>query len=187
MKEPDLYDLCKASQDGRLKKAIKEVKMNRNNKDLIKQLTDFKACEDAIKWVKNNKYSLKTAWKKCKRADWLLWYMCRTEMATQKERIHIICDCAETALKYVPKGEDRPRLAIEAARKYADNPTEKNLAKLNKARAATWAAGNAARAAGDAARAAGDAAGNAAWDATWAAGNATHKKMCRMIRRKIKI
>jgi hypothetical protein len=45
------------------------------------------------------------------------------ELGTQRERIHVICDCAETSLRYVPKGEDRPRFAIEAARRYADNPT----------------------------------------------------------------
>jgi hypothetical protein len=179
------------------------------NTELIKQLTDFKACEDAIQWVRDNKYTLKEAWAKSKRADWLLWYMCRTEMATQKERIHIICDCAATALKYVPKGEDRPRLAIEAARKYADNPTEENrnatyaaanaatdaayaadaatYAAAYAADAATYAAAYAAaHAATDAAYAA-DAAHAAAYAAAYAAYPKAHIKMCRMIRRKINV
>jgi hypothetical protein len=126
------------------------------------------------------------------------------EIGTRRERIHIICDCAATALKYVPKGEDRPRLAIEAARKYADKKTNANLEKLNAAGTAAWAAGTATRAVGAAARAAWDAAGAAAWaaardtaedaaeaaawTATWAATeDAADKKICNMIRKKISI
>ena len=158
--------------------------------EAIKLLTKHNACSEAIDFVRDNKYTLKQAWVKCERADWLLWFMCATEMATRKKRIHIICDCAATSLKYVSKGEERPRLAIEATRKYADEPTEDNLKLLNAARAAAWAAAwDAARAAaGDAAGAAAwAAAGDAAWDAARAAAwDAAHKKMCRMIRRKIK-
>lgn len=88
----------------------------------------------------------------------MLWYICKMEIGTRQERIHIICDCAATALKYVPKGENRPRLAIEAARKYADEKTPENLEKLNAARAAAEAARGAA-----------------------------HKKMCVMIRKKISV
>jgi hypothetical protein len=80
--------------------------------------------------------------------------------------VRLACQCARTALQYVPNGEDRPRLAIEAAERWADNPTESN-------RLAAWAAARAAGdAAGAAARAAGDAAGDAAGAAAWAAGDA---------------
>jgi hypothetical protein len=177
-----------------------------NNKDFVNKLIELKACPEAIELVKEKKWTLKQAWAKTERADWMLWLMCKMEFATQRERIHIICDCAETSLKYVPKGEDRPRLAIEAARRYADNPTEKNReaagaaagaarAAAGAARAAAgaaWAAAGAAWAAAGAAEAAGAAAG-AAWAAEAAAGAAgaaagaaTHKKMCKMIRKKIK-
>ncbi|NQT23383.1 MAG: hypothetical protein HQ579_08130, partial [Candidatus Omnitrophica bacterium] len=128
-----------------------------------KYLKKINACQEAIDFVRDNNYTLKQAWNKCKRADWLLWFMCKTEMATKRERIHIICDCAATSLKYVPKGEDSPRLAIEAARRYADSPTQENLAMLEKARAV----------AGDATgKVAGGAAGGAAGDAAWAAAGA---------------
>ena len=140
-----------------------------DNKQLLERLKKEKACTEAIEWA--NGMDLKTAWNTCERADWMLWYMCRTDMATERERIHVICDCAATALKYVPKGEDRPRLAIEATRRYADNPTEKNKV----AKATAWAAARAA------ARA-------AAWTAPWtAAGAAAHKNMCNIIREKIKV
>ena len=71
----------------------------------------------------------------------------------------LACDFAETALKYVPAGEDRPRLAIETARRFvAGSATCEELAAAGAAaRAAAWAAAWAAR----------DAAGDAAWDAAW--------------------
>ena len=134
------------------------------NIDFRKKLSELSACQDAIDWVDNRDF--KTAWDDCERADWMLWLMCKMEIATKRERIHIICDCAATSLKYVPKGDDRPRLAIEAARNYADSPTDENLRLLTaagaEARAAAWAAGDAAGAARAAAWA-------AAWDAAWAA------------------
>ena len=160
-----------------------------NNKDFLEKLKELLACNDAVAWVGTKDF--KTAWNKCVRANWMLWLICKMEIGTREERIHIICDCAATSLKYVPKGEDRPQLAIEAARTYADFPTPENLEKLRAARDAAWAAAWAAAgdaawaAAGDAARdAARDAAGAAARDA---AGDAAHKKMCKMIRNKISI
>jgi len=82
----------------------------------------------------------------------------------------LACGFAETALKYVPAGEDRPRLAIETARRFvAGSATCEELAAAGDAaagaaaRAAAWAAaGAAARAAAWAA--AWDAARDAAWD-----------------------
>jgi hypothetical protein len=70
--------------------------------------------------------------------------------------------CARTALKYVPIGENRPLAAIEAAERWAENPTEENRVGAN---AAAYAAADAA----DAAYAAADAAANAAANAAAAA------------------
>ena len=156
-----------------------------NNKDFVSKLKNLSACSETIEWIGDR--DLKTAWNECEHADWMLWLACKMEIGSRQERIHAICDCAETALTYVPKGEDRPRLAIEATRRYADNPTEENRA----ARAAAWATavGDAAWAAAWAAAeaAAGDAARAAAWAAAGdAAEAAAHKKMCVMIREKIK-
>jgi hypothetical protein len=144
---------------------------NMNNEKLLSKLKELNACIEAVKFCKGK--DLKTAWNKCERADWLLWFICKLEIGTKKERIHVICDCAATALKYVPKGEDRPRLTIEAARKYADEPTQENLERAGAveaaAEAATWAATWAAEVATWAAGAATGAAEAAAWAATGAA------------------
>ena len=141
-----------------------------NHADFVKELKEMDACGDAVEFVVKNKYDLKQAWNNCERADWMFWLAYKKEMFTIKDRTHAICDCAETALKYIPKGEDRPRLAIEAARRYADKRTEENLKLLNAAR--------------DAAR---DAAGAAARDAAGVAWAAAHKEMCVLIRERMGI
>ena len=139
-------------------------------------LTKLGACTEAVKWA--GRKTPKKAWETCKRGDWLLWIAGKLNV-DRKLLVLVACVCARTALKYVPADEDRPRLAIEAAERWADNPTEKN-------KAAAWAAWAAAGAAAWAARAAGDAAWDAARAAAWAAGaagDAAHKDMAYIVRK----
>jgi hypothetical protein len=81
------------------------------------------------------------------------------------------CDCAEHVLSlYEAKypDDDRPRKAIEVARRYAEGTATRE--ELAAARAAAWAAEGAAGAAAWAAEgAAREAAAGAVWDAAWAA------------------
>ena len=74
----------------------------------------------------------------------------------------MVCDMVEPALKYVPEGEDRPRQAIETARRHARG--EASDEELAAARAAARAATSVARAtrAASAVRAA-----FSAWVAAW--------------------
>lgn len=85
----------------------------------------------------------------------------------------LACDFAERALRFVPEGEDRPRQAIEVARRYARG--EATREEMDAAGVAAWAA--ARDAARDAARAAAWAAAGATawatWAAAWAAARAT--------------
>lgn len=80
----------------------------------------------------------------------------------------LVCDLVEPALAFVPKGEARPRQAVETARRFArGEATDEELAAAwDAARdAASATAWDAARAAAwDAAKAA---ARDAAWDAAW--------------------
>jgi hypothetical protein len=123
------------------------------------------ACLDARIWAKTQP-DLGTAWRECKRSDWMLWLIARTTLNQDDPRLRLMaCDFAEAALIYVPVGEDRPRQAIEVARRFAARDATRE--ELSAAWAAAW----------DAARAAAwDAAGAAAWDAAgaaaWAAGAA---------------
>jgi len=153
-------------------------------------LVDNDACSEAVKWVGDRAEA--QAWKQCPQPAWLIWYLgrrLRTPGYPDINQIALLaCWCARRALKYVPAGEDRPRLAIEAAEKCAKNPTPEN-------RAAAWAAGAALAAAGAAAEpaagaaaepAAGDAA-EAAWAAARAAGDAERRVMADHIRKTIKL
>ena len=141
-------------------------------------LSRLDACSDAIRWAETQP-DLQTAWANCKRSDWMLWLLARTTLDQDDPRFRLMaCYFAEAVLHLVPAGEDRPRLAIECARRFAagDATREELDAAGDAARdAARDAAGDAARdAAGAAAEAAAwaaarAAAGDAAWAAAWAA------------------
>jgi hypothetical protein len=73
------------------------------------------ACEEALDWAEGRDYV--AAWSECERADWMLWIAAK---ALPRDRVVLTaCACARTALKYVPEGEDRPRIAIETAERWA--------------------------------------------------------------------
>jgi len=135
-------------------------------------LSHLGACTDARVWAKTQP-DLETAWRECKRSDWMLWLLARTTLNQDDPRLRLMaCDFAEAALIYVPAGEDRPRQAIEVARRFAagDATREELSAAWAAAGDAAWAARSAAGgAAGGAAWAAWAAAGDAAGDAAWAA------------------
>ena len=141
------------------------------------KLVEIGACAEAVAWARTQK-SLAIAWEHCERADWMLWLLGHTLEPTVSEhrRLTLVaCGCARKVLHLIPAGEDRPRLAIEAAEKWAREPTKEHRAAAEEARAA---AGAAARAAWAAARAAG-----AAARAARAAEAAALKDYCEIIRR----
>ena len=113
----------------------------------MKSLEDLGACHEAIRWADGTGLSLEEAWKICHRGDWMLWYAARVG-ADRRAVVMACCEIARGVLPRVPSVEDRPRLAIEAAERWAENPTEENR------RAADAAAADAAAAAADAASAA---------------------------------
>ncbi len=110
-------------------------------KTLHDRLLKLWACSEAVEWVGDR--DLKTVWAECERADWMLWFAERTK-CPRPLIVLAACACARRALKYVPDGEDRPRLAIEAVEKWAKRPTTKTAAAWAAARdaasAAAWAA-----------------------------------------------
>jgi hypothetical protein len=92
----------------------------------LKQLLESKAaCLEAIEWVGDR--DLQTAWAECERGDWMFW-LCgkmegETDWPNRQQIVIAVCDCAELSLpifeKKFPK-DNRPRLAIETARKWAN-------------------------------------------------------------------
>jgi hypothetical protein len=115
---------------------------------------DRGACAEARLWL-NTQTDPHVAWEMCERPDWMIWFA-RRRSVERKVLVRIACDCARTALRFVPEGEDRPRLAIEAAERWTLGEATIDEVRV----AAAYAA--AARAALYAADAAADAAANAA-------------------------
>src|SRR5271165_5649285 len=90
---------------------------NLSNKSLIRLLRKLNACEPAVNWVGDR--DLKTAWEECPNIQWLLWFAGRSKKLPVYKLVLAACACARISLKYVPAGENRPRLAIEAAEGWA--------------------------------------------------------------------
>ena len=110
------------------------------------------ACSEAVKWYETQEND-EQAWAACERGDWLLWLLGRIKV-DRKRLVLCCCECARLSLKHVPENENRPRIAIETAEKWA-----KGGASIEEVRAAADAAAAAA------ADAAADAAAAAAADA----------------------
>ena len=135
---------------------------------LLKQLG---ACAEARQWAKGKSFA--DVWNTCERGDWLLWLCARMigkdGWPTYKTIVLAACNCAELALKHVKPGENRPRIAIETARKWT-----KGDATIEEVRTAADAADAAADAADAAAAAAAYAAYAADADAATAAAAAAY-------------
>ena len=124
-----------------------------NAKQFSELLIELGACGEACYWAAGK--SLATVWQTCRRGDWLLWLLAeqigKPGWPTHKQLVLAGCDCAETALTRVPAGEDRPRIAIQTARKWARGKS--TLVEVEAAANAAYAAAAAASAAADSAAA----------------------------------
>ncbi len=162
-------------QTGASAPKTKVTKFNRH-------LRSIGACEDARAWADG--MDAKTAW-------------AAKDGETHVNLVRCACACARTALQYVPKGEDRPRLAIEAAEQWCEDPSSENASYAAAAAAtaayasyatAAYAAYAAAAAyasnAATAAYASANAAATAAY-ASYAAAGAARKEMCGLIRERL--
>ena len=128
------------------------------------KLIKMDACEEAVKWV--NGKGLKTAWKTCRRGDWMAWYIGRNKDALGLSDMRLITAAkVKTAnlVKHLMKDE-RSLNALRVAQKFADGKaTRKQLAwsadeawsaDAASAAAAAWSAAAAAASAAAAAAAA---------------------------------
>ena len=89
--------------------------------DLRAALALLGACHEGREWVATQPDAA-TAWATCPRGDWLVWLLGALHVRGYVSRQTLVlaaCACAETVLRHVPAGEDLPRLAIEAARRWA--------------------------------------------------------------------
>ena len=75
------------------------------------------ACSEALAWLRAQPDAA-TAWEACERPDWLIWWLKRQPATDRKTLVRIACACARTALRFVPEGEERPRLSIETTERW---------------------------------------------------------------------
>ena len=145
---------------------------------IITKLQKMDACIDAVEWTKQYN-TFDEAWNNCDRGHWMLWLIGRRIKNIKERKLLVLCacQCARLSLKYVKKGEKRPRQAIETAEKWANNVKGITIEDVKKAAAsaassaayAAYAAAAAASSAAYAAYAAADAAASAAYAAAYAA------------------
>ena len=109
-------------------------------------------------------------WASAPRGEWLLDYASAAG-APRPALVRAVAACVRPALRFVPEGEDHPLRAVEAAEAWADEPTEWNRTRAEKAADAAGAAGAAGARVGAAALAA-----SAAWAAARAAARAAAAK-----------
>ena len=88
----------------------------------IDKLNKLDACGEAVRFAGKFK-SGQSAWDNSVRGDWMLWLVGKTSgkpmSVKRKNLVLCACECARLALKYVPKGEDRPLKCIETAEAWA--------------------------------------------------------------------
>jgi len=148
-------------------------------KILNQQIADLHPCKEAVKWWLGQP-SDQAAWAACERGDWMLWLLAQGAGPVDGERhrkltaakaacARLVLDIFETACP----GDLRPRLAIEAAERYAGGERyAASAASASAASAAAFAASAAAFAASAAASAAAFAASAAASSAASSASSA---------------
>ena len=82
------------------------------------------ACEEGRTWAGDK--TARQIWDDCPRGDWLLWFAYRVKVK-RRDLILASCACARRSLRFVTPGENRPRLAIEAAERCAKSRTKANI------------------------------------------------------------
>jgi hypothetical protein len=104
--------------------------------DVLRQMRKHGAI---LAWVvaRRNR-TLDDLWAECQHGYWMLW-LASCLGVDRRLTVLAACDCAESVLSYIPAGEERPRRAIESARRWA-----RGEATVDEVRAAAGAAYDAA-------------------------------------------
>ena len=98
-------------------------------------ITHLNPCDEAAEWLLTQP-DAQAAWDACARPEWMIWYLGKTG-CSQRTIATIACRIARTVVHLAPP---EALTAIEAAERWALDPSEEN-------RAAAHAAARAARAA----------------------------------------
>ena len=136
------------------------------------------ACSEGTRFAHKFE-TMAEVWDACEQPSWLFWMLRRQAPLAQDQSVRLAIAFAETCLQFVPTKEQRPALAIRAAKNWLDNPCPETRDAAD-AYAAADAAADAAYAA------AADAAAAYAADAAADAAAAVRKGQCDLIRNAVK-
>ena len=95
------------------------------------QLLDLNPCRDCLAFAASCDFDFNKIYETCECGDWLIWLLRKTNAITKPQAVLLACECAEHVLGIYEKkhpNDKRPRQAIDAAREWANNPTEENCA-----------------------------------------------------------
>src|SRR3990167_11358451 len=84
------------------------------------------ACDDAMVVARkrlNGGLPLAEVIKRLNRADWLIWLLYKSGTCGKRQLQKMGCVAGRLSLPYAAKGDDRPRLAFEAAERAIANPS----------------------------------------------------------------
>lgn len=103
------------------------------------QLLALNPCPDGLVFAEQHRFDFAAIYDHCERGDWLIWLLRKSGNMDKPQAVVVAITCAEHVQKH--NDDDRPRKAIEAAKKWLANPCEETM----------WAASDAANAAANAA------------------------------------
>lgn len=107
----------------------------KTKQDMLQRMIDITACGEATEWVETQAADTAQAiWDTCTRPDWMLWWAAHNGI--DHELHQLACVFARSALQFVPAGEHRPRLAVEAVEGYLTGAV--TAEELERARRAAW-------------------------------------------------
>lgn len=72
----------------------------------------------------NQFQTMREVWENCERQDWLFWIIRNYAPIEKKQSVLLAIKFAESCLDKIPKEEQLPRLAVEAAKAWLENPCE---------------------------------------------------------------
>lgn len=114
--------------------------------NLSSTLITFRACDSAVDWSLPFGDDWERALDACPRLAWLFWLACSlvdNGYLTQQPFVAVACSCVRLTLRFIPTGEERPRIAIEVAECWMRGETTDEEVRL--AQEGAWAAWNTLR------------------------------------------
>lgn len=100
------------------------------------EFLDLKPCFEAIRFMESVDYDPMRAWNECHRGDWLICFLRKTNRLNKEHAVKIAITCAEHVLfkfeEQYPEN-NKPKQAIEAAKRWLTNPSDITAKEANKA------------------------------------------------------